>query len=170
MYRLRFLFVMWRALWAAPQSIRMTYYLDFTAIPFFDTDVTRLFTQTYASLTGLGRWHYVFSSHFRQAAVKSRWIPVTTAETFVFYRSIKAFEKIDLKTELICWNDRCFFVRQTFSSRGEVKAVSISEGIVRCGKKHLRPGDVFKALGATDESPEFPSEIVAWTNYRQAIN
>ena len=71
--------------------------------------VSRLFTQTYASLTGVGRWHYVFSSHFRRAAIKRRWIPVTIAETFVFYRSIKAFDKIELKTELICWNERCFF-------------------------------------------------------------
>lgn len=167
MYRFRFIFIIIKCYFSRPQDILSKFNLHFRAIPFFDTDLTRLFTQTYSSLTGLGRWDYVFSSQFKKAAMESRWIPVTTAETITFNRSIKAWEKINLVTEIVCWDEKCFFVKQTFLVRGEERAVAISEGIVRSPKGHLRPPDVFKAFGVVLSSPPMPKEIQAWYSMRQ---
>lgn len=166
MYRLRFCFIMLRCFFSKPKNILATFDLSFRALPFVDTDFTRLFTQTYSSWTGLGRWHYVFSSAFKQAALKNRWIPVTTAETITFKRSIKVGERVRVQTQLVCWNDRCFFMRQVFTVAGQVRAVAISEGIVRSPSGHLSPGEVFAIFGITDGSPAMPSEIEKWYSIR----
>ena len=166
MYRLRFIAIMLQCFFSKPQDILASYELTFRALPIFDTDLTRLFTQTYSAWTGLGRWHYVFSSPFKQAATKHRWIPVTTAETITFKRSIKFGEKVTLKTQIACWNERCFFLRQTFLVGEEIRAVAFSEGIVRSPKGHLKPGDVFSSFGRALESPETPAEIQKWYSMR----
>ena len=166
MYRLRFCLIMLSCLFSKPRGITESYGLSFRVVPFLDTDLTRLFTQTYSSWTGLGRWHYVFSSAFKKAAMKNRWIPVTTAETITFKRSIKAGEKVLLQTQVVCWNDRCFFLRQIFTVAGEVRAIAISEGIVRSPSGHLKPGDVFASFGSKKESPEIPEEIQKWYSMR----
>lgn len=168
MYRLRFLVIMAKCFFSKPQDILSSYDLSFRVLPFVDTDLTRLFTQTYSAWTGLGRWHYVFSSAFKQAALKHRWIPVTTAETITFKRSIRIGEKVTLKTQIVCWNERCFFLRQTFYVGAEIRAVALSEGIVRSPKGHLKPGDVFNSFGHDIDSPPIPDEIRKWYSMRDS--
>jgi hypothetical protein len=167
-YRLRFIYIIISCFFSKPKDILSQFKLHFRAIPFLDTDVSRSFTHTYSSLTGLGRWHYVFSSQFKQAAIKSRWFPVTTAETITFKRSIKAWEPIQLVTEVVCWNDKCFFLKQTFLVKNEERAVAYSQGIVRSPQGHLRPPDIFKAFGVTLPSPPMPKELQAW--YSMQLN
>lgn len=166
MYRFRFILIMVKCIFSKPQNIFESYVLSFRAIPFVDTDFTRLFTQTYSAWTGLGRWHYVFSSAFKRAAMKNRWIPVTTAETMTFRRSIKAGERVRLATQIVCWNERCFFLKQIFTVANEVRAIAISEGIVRGPMGHLRPGDVFASFGESPTSPAMPEEILSWYSMR----
>lgn len=170
MYRLRFCLTILKCFFSRPKDIMASYELSFRVLPFMDTDFTRLFTQTYSAWTGLGRWHYVFSSAFKQAAMKHRWIPVTTAETITFKRSIKAGEKVSLRTQIVCWNERCFFIKQIFLVAEEVRAVAISEGIVRSPSGHLKPGDVFASFGRSQKSPEIPEEIQKWYSMRNLNN
>jgi hypothetical protein len=167
MYRIRFLFIMLRCLFEQPKSILDEFELSFWAIPFLDTDISRLFTQTYASMTALGRWHYVFSSQFKKAAVQDRWIPVTTAETFTFRRSIRAFQRIRMVTKIICWNEKCFFVQQTFYVGRELYAQAISQGIVRNPQGPMKPPDVFTSFGIDIPSPPMPEPIRAWYSMRE---
>jgi hypothetical protein len=87
MYRLRFLVVMLRCYFAKRRGMLERHEIGFHVLPFLDTDVTRLFSHTYAVYTALARWHFVFSSEIGPLAVKNKWIPVTTAETFTFRRS-----------------------------------------------------------------------------------
>jgi hypothetical protein len=139
-----------------------SYHISFRALPLIDTDVSRLFSQAYTTFTGLARWHFIFSSEIGPVAVRNRWIPVTVAETVSFKRSIKSFEKIDLRTEIVCWNEKCFFIRQTFSVKGETRAIAYSEGIVRGPTGHLKPAEAFKIFGAHIQSPEIPEQMRLW--------
>ena len=169
MYRVRFLLMM-LACWASKKrGLLEDYELSFRAIPFLDTDVTRTFTHAYAAFSGLGRWHYVFSSEVGAVAIKRRWFPVTRAETFTFVRSIKAFEKIRLRTRLVSWNDECFFLEQNFFVGAEIRAVAYTEGVVRAPEGHLKPVEAFKIFGRHIEAPPMPADIAAWHSVQKAI-
>ena len=70
---------------------------------FIDTDVTCMFTHSYAMLMGLARWHWLFSSQFRklalQLALRDKWIPVTTGEIINYRRSIERSKNLSCEPE-----------------------------------------------------------------------
>lgn len=162
MYRLRFILVMLKSFLSKKKGISEDLVLKFWVIPFVDTDLTRLFTQTYNQYMGLARWNLVFNSEFRTGALKRGWVPVTAKETISYKRSIKAFDRIVLTTRLIHWNERRFYHEHIFTVKGEVRAVCYIEGLVRGPKGHLKPTEVFKALGVSREAPPMPDNMKGW--------
>jgi hypothetical protein len=119
---------------------------------------------------GLGRWHYVFTSQFKIGALKNGLVPVTTSETVTYKRSIRAWEKVTLRSQLLCWNERRFFLKQSFWVEEEERAVALVEGLLRGPKGHLNPVEVFQVLGANEVSPAMPEEIKLWCQMRSSQN
>ena len=162
MYRLRFFYVIVKSLVSKPKGLLDNFELRFWAVPLIDTDFTRLFTQTYALYMGLARWNFLFNSEFKNVALKKAWVPVTTAESMTYKRSIKAFDRVRLVTNLVYWNDRRFYLEHVFYVKGEICARTYVEGLVRSPQGHLKPTDVFKALGVTRETPPMPAVMQGW--------
>ena len=98
MYRVRFLLMIMRCLIGAMAPVEKERCLSFRAIPLIDTDITRMFTHSYALFMGLARWHLLFGSQFRKLALRHKWAPVTTGEIINYRRSIRAFQKFELRT------------------------------------------------------------------------
>jgi acyl-CoA thioesterase FadM len=166
MYRLRFICLMVKCLFSKPRGLLQDFDLHFVVIPFSDTDITRLFTQTYAAYMGLARWHFIFASVFKKVAIKDHWAPVATSESITYKRSIKAFEKVILRTQLLCWDERRFFLRQTFFVDQQERASALVEGLVRGPKGVLNPIEVFRKLGTDTPSPAMTDEIRTWLSMR----
>jgi acyl-CoA thioesterase FadM len=164
MYRLRFVIVILKSLLTTRKGLSDDFELRFWAIPLIDTDYKRLFTQTYALYMGLARWNFLFNSEFRTAALKKGWVPVTTAETMSYTKSIKAFSRVRLVTRLVHWNDRRFYLVHIFYVKNEEYARTYVEGLVRGPSGHLKPQEVFKALGVTKESPALPQGLQGWVD------
>lgn len=163
-YRLRFLRIIIQSFLSKKKPITEDLTLTFWAIPFFDTDLSRLFTQTYNQYMGLARWNLVFNSEFRTAALKKGWVPVTTKETIKYKKSIRAFQKVTLTTRLLFWNEKRFYHEHVFSVKGEVKAICFLEGLLRSPKGILKPNEAFSELGVDLISPKIPDDIKGWIN------
>lgn len=162
MYRLRFIVVILQSLLSKKKGLLDDFELRFWAIPLVDTDFNRLFTQTYALYMGLARWNFLFNSEFRTVAVNKAWVPVTTAETMTYTRSVKAFDRVRLVTRLIHWNDRRFYLEHIFYVNNKEYAHTYVEGLVRSPQGHLKPYEVFKELGVTKEPPPLPEALQGW--------
>jgi acyl-CoA thioesterase FadM len=162
MYRLRFIYVMLKSVLSAKRGLLDDFVLHFRAIPLIDTDFSRLFTQTYALYMGLARWNLLFNSEFRTAALKKGWVPVTTAETMTYSRSVKAFDKVKLVTRIIYWDDRRFYIEHVFYVREQVCARTYVEGLIRSPKGPLKSGEAFAMLGVDRESPAMPDKLQGW--------
>lgn len=159
MYRLRFLLTMIGCFLRPTRGLMDVYSKRFIALPLVDTDVSRLFTQTYASYMGLCRWHFMFSSPFRGAALRRGWAPITTAETITYKRAVKAFSLVTVQTRMLCWSDKRFYLEQLFVVRGELHARCILEGMIRGPKGVLAPPEAFGTLGFSGASPEVSAEV-----------
>ncbi|MEM6298008.1 MAG: thioesterase family protein [Bacteroidota bacterium] len=166
MYRLRFIFVIIKSFLSKKKALNDPFVLNFRVIPFLDTDVILLFTQTYSQYMGLARWNLVFNSEFRTAALKRGWIPVTTKETIKYKKPIKALERVKLTTRLLFWDDRRFYHEHIFYVKGEVRAICFIEGMLRSPKGHLKPNEAFEKLGVKLESPPIPEDLASWINLR----
>ena len=162
MYRLRFIIVMLKSLLSKKIDLAGDFVLKFWAIPLIDTDLTLLFTQTYGLYMGLARWNLLFNSEFRTAALKRGWVPVTTKETMMYKKSIKAFDLVTLTTRIVHWNDRRFYIKHIFTVKNEIRAITYVEGLVRGPKGHLKPDEAFKFMGVTRESAPLPEQMQGW--------
>ena len=170
MYRLRFIYVLLKSIVSPSKNLLSDFTLDFMAVPLIDTDYTRLFTQTYSLYMGLARWNFLFNSEFKTAALKKAWVPVTTSETITYKKSIKAFSHVKLVTRMLHWNERRFYLEHVFYVNGQVCAHAYVEGLVRSPAGHLKPTEVFTALGITRESPPMPEKMQGWVNMLSAPN
>ena len=164
MYRLRFIYVLLKSLLTRTKALDEDFELRFWAIPFIDTDFSRLFTQTYALYMGLARWNFLFNSEFRKAALKKAWVPVTTAETMRYKKSVMAFNRVKLITRMVHWNERRFYLEHIFYVNNEVYAHTYVEGLVRSPKGHLKPQEAFLSLGVTRQSPPMPEKLQGWVD------
>jgi len=170
MYRFRFVVVMFRCLASRPIRLTAERTLSFRAMPVFDIDVGRMFTHSYGRFTELGRWHLMFGSDFRALALKNRWTPVTTSEVIRYRRSVRSLQKIDVRTRVVHWDDRRFYISHVITCNGLVVATSLVDGVIRGPSGILRPSEAFSAAGI-DETPVPASvEILAQVRALQTFN
>ena len=160
MYRVRFLLMIMRCLIGATAPVEKERCLSFRAIPFIDTDITRMFTHSYALLMGLARWHLLFG-HFAiccKLALRHKWAPVTTGEIINYRRSIRAFQKFELRTESLL-GSKPLLRRTSFNVTGQMFVGALVEGLVRSPHGVLEPGEVFAKAGYEGPVPEPSQEM-----------
>lgn len=165
MYRLRFIYVMLKSLLTPKKTFLADFKLHFIAIPFIDTDVSQLFTQTYSLYMGLARWNILFNSEFRTAALKWYWVPVTASETMTYKKPIKAFSLVTLVTRAVYWDDQRFYLEHLFYVNQTIHAKAYVAGLVRGPKGKVKPNEGFKLLGIEKASPPMPLEIKSWIDF-----
>ncbi|KAM4705351.1 protein THEM6 [Rhinophrynus dorsalis] len=89
---------------------------------------------------------------------------VMAACTVRYRRSLRLLETFEIRTRLLCWDDKAFYVEQRFVAPkdGFVCAVLLS-------RQHIignSPDKVVQSMCKRKvESPEFPEEVLHWINY-----
>jgi acyl-CoA thioesterase FadM len=161
MYRLRFLWIILKCFAEPMLPVMAPRSLRFRAIPLIDTDFSRMFTHAYSMFMGLARWHLLFGSEFRGLALRLKWAPVTTSEVIAYKRSIQAFQSFELKTKIIYWDERRFYVEHLFLVGNQVCVRTLIEGMVRSPQGVLKPGEVFSKTGFTGDVPTVSAEDMA---------
>ncbi|XP_043923313.1 protein THEM6 [Protopterus annectens] len=91
---------------------------------------------------------------------------VLGASTIRYRRSLELFERYDIKTKIISWDEKAFYVEQRFVScrDGFICAVML------CRQNILRstPGKVLQFLcKRTVDPPDYPAELQHWLNYNE---
>jgi Thioesterase-like superfamily len=164
-YRLRFLFMILYSLWEPVESITSLRRLSFFPLPLMDTDMKRMFTHSYISLTALGRWHIFFTSELKRLAWQHKWAPLTTAELITYRGSLWAWQRFEVTTKVLYWDDQHFYVEHEFvakyrvPSKSQVFARAIAQGVVRSAKAVLRPPVIFASLGPSPLWADLPLSL-----------
>ncbi|XP_072266624.1 protein THEM6 [Pyxicephalus adspersus] len=89
---------------------------------------------------------------------------VMAACTVRYRRSLRLFEAFEIRTRLLCWDDKAFYVEQRFVAPkdGFVCAVLLS-------RQHITgntPDKVVQSMCKRKvESPGFPDEVMHWIDY-----
>ncbi len=129
-----------------------------------DLDVLRHMNNgVYLSLQDLARLDYMIRMKAADIVEKRGWYPVVASETIRFRMSLKCFQKFEIQTRLISWDDKYLYLEHKFVSRGEVVAL----GMIRARflKKlggSVSPDDLLQALGLQTKRPPFPAYLQDW--------
>lgn len=92
------------------------------------------------------------------------WGAVIAGASVRYRRRVLAFERIEMRSRLVCWDDRFFYMEQSmWKKNGDCanhvllrSAITGPEGIVP-------PGEAMKALGPdAPDAPPIPDWVTAW--------
>lgn len=135
----------------------------------------------YFSLCDLGRVDLMLRSGSLGVVSGRRRIFMVAAETIQLHRPLGVFQRFDIHTRVIGWDEKAFFVEHRFSvasgavgagdaSRDETVALCAVEGRVFDRKLGLiRPGDILERLDITGPSPPLPEWVQRWTDDQRAL-
>lgn len=98
---------------------------------------------------------------------------VVGAFTIRYRRSLELFQKVRLTTKVVCWDEKAFYVEQSFINEDNfVCAIAIAKQSLVQGKKQeqvVTPGVLLEfVLGGPTESPPPPPEVQHWIEYNKA--
>ena len=159
---LRLFYVLWK-IWRLPhKGLFDESRVCFRVLP-TDCDVNfHMNNGRYLSLMDLGRVHMVAQIGLLRIIARKRWMPVLAAAEINFIRQLAPFQKFDLVTRLVTWDDKYAYMEQRFESDGTLCAHAFVKGLFLDRGRRVGNSAVVAELGYTGEAPPFPEELRIW--------
>ncbi len=126
-----------------------------------DLDVLRHVNNgVYLSLMDLARVDLMNRAGFTPGLRKQGWYPVVVAETISFRRSLTLFQRFEIISEVIGWDDKAFYLTQDFERDGVVVASAVLKArFLGRGAERVSPQSVIDLSPVTIEQPELPQWV-----------
>ncbi|WP_176054427.1 thioesterase family protein [Paraburkholderia caribensis] len=130
-----------------------------------DLDVLRHMTNgRYFTILDLARVDLMIRSRVWPQIKRQGWYPVVTLETMRFHRSLELWDRYDVATRVIGWDERHVFLEQAFIRDG----VQVALGVVRTrflkrSGGTVPTGELLGLAGVTQTSPALPEWVVQWS-------
>jgi acyl-CoA thioesterase FadM len=157
--RLRLLLLMISTLWRKPSKTLVESELSLRVLP-NDVDIKKITNDRYFALLDLGRLDIAFRMGLLKKMIRKNWVPVATFFTIRFRYPLKVFQKYQLRTRIIYWDDRTFYFHQDFERKGRIVATAYSCSTLLGPQGPVKPRELFEAVGVSVTRPEKP-DIVA---------
>jgi len=94
--------------------------------------------------------------------LRSRWQPLVGAVWMTYRRSLPLFAVYTLMTRLVCWDDRWFYMEQTFTGNEGLAAIGWVKGALRTRAGVVNPQEVIEAIAPGSVSPSMPESMEDW--------
>jgi acyl-CoA thioesterase FadM len=122
----------------------------------FDLDINfHMNNGRYLTLMDLGRVDLLLKCKMFWKLLLNGYYPVVTSEAIKFKQSLEPFDSFDLLTFIESWDEKDFYMLQTFSRKNKI----VAEGYIKARfKKRGRSGslstsEIFEFLGMTYNGP-----------------
>lgn len=117
----------------------------------------------YLTIMDLGR-NDAYIRTGMSALVRQRgWFPVVASETIRFRQSLNPLQRYELRTRMLGWDDRSFYIGQTFVTTGGEAAVAIVRiRFLRRSGGTVNADEVAAALLPGVPSPPLPDYVATW--------
>lgn len=125
-----------------------------------DLDVLRHVNNgVYLSLLDLARMDLLYRAGLAGALRDRGWLPVVTAESIGFRRSLTLFQRFEVETRVLGWDDTAFYLHQRFIRGDDIMAAALVVGRFLSADGSVPAADV-AALGGLSRSPPLPDWAV----------
>jgi acyl-CoA thioesterase FadM len=89
--------------------------------------------------------------------------PVVAAETMIFKKSLKLFNKFYIETQVLGWDEKDFYLEQQFWCQGELYAKALVKArMLKKGGAKITPADCLTLIGQSVTSPTLPENLKVW--------
>lgn len=116
----------------------------------------------FLTIMDIGRIDMVIKTGLGKIMLKNKWYPVVGSVNIIYLKSLSPFQKYNLETKTICWDEKWFYIEQRFLVNDRIIATAIVKALFKKGNKTLSSIDVINAVNPEiKESPEFPEYLVS---------
>ncbi|MGH8633286.1 MAG: thioesterase family protein [Burkholderiales bacterium] len=116
----------------------------------------------YLSFMDLGRLHLVAQIGLLKVILRRRWGAALGAAEINFIRPLGPFQKFDLVTRVVTWDEKYGYVEQRFESGGALCAHAFVKGLFLDPGGKVTSSAVAAELGHTGAPPPMPEELRIW--------
>lgn len=130
------------------------------------TDLDVLFhvnNGVYLSMMDVARVDLMHRAGLMGKLAKRGWYPVVVAETIQFRRSLELFDRFDIETRVLGWDEKAMLLEQDFIRRGEIVATAVvrSRFLIRGGGS-VAPSELAALAGESPVSPALSETVARW--------
>ena len=116
----------------------------------------------YLSIMDYARTHLLARTRLLSHIIRSRWQPLVGAVWVTYRRSLPLFSAFELNSRLVCWDERWFYIEQTFSGRDGLAAVGWVKGALRDAHVSVQPQTLIEEVAPGILSPPMPDSFATW--------
>jgi acyl-CoA thioesterase FadM len=116
----------------------------------------------YLSIMDYARTHMLARTRLLERIIRSRWQPLVGAVWITYRRSLPLFSAFWLTSRLVCWDERWFYIEQTFTGREGLSAVGWVKGVLRDKRGVVDPQAVIEGVAPGAVSPPMPEAMATW--------
>lgn len=116
----------------------------------------------YLSVMDYARTHLLARTRLLEHILSSRWQPLVGAAWVTYRRSLPLFSAYTLASRMVCWDEKWFYIEQTFSRRDGLAAVGWIKGVLRDASGIVAPQRVIQGVAPDVVSPPIPEAIAQW--------
>ncbi|WP_208351871.1 acyl-CoA thioesterase [Pseudaestuariivita rosea] len=115
------------------------------------------------TLYDLGRLPLAQRVGLFSALRREKWGLTMAGVTVRYRRRIHAFEKIEMRSNTLFWDDKFIYIEQSlWKKNGECASHALYRSAVTDKNGIVTPERVLAAIGADDSAPDCPDWVAAW--------
>ncbi len=156
--RLRLPWLIVASLWRAPMNVLDESVLTLRVLP-NDIDILKITNDRFIALMDLGRMDISFRVGLMKIMFRQRWVPLATFAAIRFRHPLKVFQKYQLRTRIIYWDDDTFYFQQHFERRGRNDATGYVCATLLGPDGPISPKEILAKIRQPVTEPEKPQIV-----------
>ena len=113
----------------------------------------------FLSIMDLGRIDLMVRTGFWVIARQRGWFPLVGSVRIDYRRPLTVFQRYDMASQIVGWDDRWIFMEQHFLSGGKVCAKALFKTMIRSKDGLVTPDEVMRAAGLEIERPDLSEDM-----------
>jgi acyl-CoA thioesterase FadM len=116
----------------------------------------------FLTIMDLGRLDLLLRADLLVHLVRHRWQPLVGAANIRFRQSLPPFAKFKLRTKIVAWDEKWFYIEQRFERKNRLIATAHVKALFRSPTGNVTPDEVFGLLKVNIDPPTIPKNVQQW--------
>lgn len=126
----------------------------------------------YLSIMDLGRFDIMIKAKVFWKLVLGGYYPVVVSESIRFKKSLALFNRFQIETRIDSWDEKDFYMRQTFLYKNQIMAIGFIKGrfLKRGERRTVPPQELFRFLNYEVEDKQKTKLAMAQVQLENELN
>lgn len=158
----RFVFVLLRSRFRSRIGPLDQSLVRFTVLP-HDCDLNfHLNAGRYVSFMDVARMELLGRMRIFGKVIRKGWRPIMGGCIIRYRRSVMPFERFDVRSRLVAWDEKWFYIEHIVEKEGQLCAVGHMRAVIRGAAGNVPPREVVALVAKHLESPPIPDFVAQW--------